>query len=280
MAAPLTVEDQARYTDIIDGILATADLETVTRKKIRMGLETALGGKDLSKQKTAIKALIEERFDAVSTTAPPSSSTVVKQEATSSHSTPKGQANEDHNDDVKDEADGDEIKVSVQPQKKKPRKEKGTGTEDADAKLAALLQAEENQRTRATRGGGAKAAPKKKKAAPRKKSEKRVRPEDDSDLEETDGSSPKKRKAGRGFQKPFNLSYQLAELCGEPQLSRPQVVKRLWAHIKGNDLQDPSDKRQIRCDDAMQAVFKIARVDMFQMNKLVGDHLYPVEEEQ
>jgi upstream activation factor subunit UAF30 len=30
----------------------------------------------------------------------------------------------------------------------------------------------------------------------------------------------------------------------------------------------------------MQAVFKQAKVDMFQMNKLIGNHLYPVEEEQ
>jgi hypothetical protein len=42
---------------LIDGILATADLETVTRKKIRMGLETALGGRDLSDQKVRPCAL-------------------------------------------------------------------------------------------------------------------------------------------------------------------------------------------------------------------------------
>lgn len=47
----VTTEEEARYTEVIDGILATADLETVTRKKIRMGLETAIGGKDLSDQK-------------------------------------------------------------------------------------------------------------------------------------------------------------------------------------------------------------------------------------
>lgn len=63
------------------------------------------------------------------------------------------------------------------------------------------------------------------------------------------------------------------------QLSRPQVVKKLWEHIKANDLQDPKDKRQIRCDEKMQAVFKQARVDMFRMNKEIGNHLYPVGEE-
>ncbi len=44
-------EERSRYTAIIDAILATADLETISRKKIRQGLETSLGGKDLSEQK-------------------------------------------------------------------------------------------------------------------------------------------------------------------------------------------------------------------------------------
>ena len=49
--APVSPEEQKHYTSLIDGILATADLETVTRKSIRGALETALGGKDLSDQK-------------------------------------------------------------------------------------------------------------------------------------------------------------------------------------------------------------------------------------
>lgn len=57
------------------------------------------------------------------------------------------------------------------------------------------------------------------------------------------------------------------------------MVKKLWEHIKANDLQDPKDKRQIVCDEKMQAVFKQARVDMFRMNKDIGSHLYPVEEQ-
>jgi upstream activation factor subunit UAF30 len=44
-------EELLRYTSIIDAILSTSDLETITRKKIRQGLETALGGKDTSDQK-------------------------------------------------------------------------------------------------------------------------------------------------------------------------------------------------------------------------------------
>jgi len=61
-------------------------------------------------------------------------------------------------------------------------------------------------------------------------------------------------------------------------LSRPQVVKKLWEYIKGNELQDPRDKRQIICDEKLQAVFNQSKVNMFSMNKLLGNQLYPVDE--
>ncbi|KAH9897356.1 hypothetical protein F4778DRAFT_771826 [Xylariomycetidae sp. FL2044] len=278
MTTPLTTKEEIRYTEVIDGILAVADLETVTRKKIRVGLESALGGKDLSDQKVSALDLPAAPLTIISPPPPPpppflAPPVAPKTETTPPRPSPKRKANghDDVGHDLEDNADGDEIKVSVQPPKKKQRKG-SAGTEDADAKLAAMLQAQENSRTRATRGGG---TTKKKKPTPRKKSDKKVRPEDDSDVEGSEGSGTKRRKAGGGFQKPFNLSYPLADLCGENQLSRPQVVKKLWEHIKGNELQDPTDKRQILCDEKMQAVFKQSKVDMFQMNKLIGNHLYP-----
>ncbi|KXJ85912.1 hypothetical protein Micbo1qcDRAFT_190754 [Microdochium bolleyi] len=266
MSEPLSAEDERHYTQIIDGILSSVDLETVTRKKIRSSLEAALGGKDLSDQKHAIKELIEQRFDAISNDAQP--------DEASPQPSPKRPAN--GYDDNDDDADGDEIRVSSAPPKKKQRKEKSEGTEDADAKLAAMLQAEENSRSRATRGGGAKAKVVKKKAAPRKKSAKRVGPDDDSDVDGSD--APPKRKAGGGFTKPFNLSEALSDVCGETRLPRTQVVSKLWEYIKANELQDPADKRQIMCDDKLNAIFKTGRISMFQMNKHIGNHLYPVAE--
>ena len=267
---PVTDEELRRYTQLIDAILSTADLETVTRKKVRKGLERALGGKDLSDQKVAIKDLIEARFDAINS---------------------QSQSPDPGNEEEATNGDSSEIKVSLDtynnrtrpyddsgdetPAKKK-HKRASSSIEDADARLAAELQAQENRlaRARTTRGGNTtKAKPSKSKPA-KKKSVAKV---DDSDVE-GDGEAPKKKASG-GFQKPFNLSYQLGELVGVQQLSRPQVVKKLWEHIKGNALQDPSDKRQIRCDDKMQAVFKQQKIDMFQMNKLLSNHLYPVDEE-
>ncbi|KAH8645524.1 hypothetical protein BX600DRAFT_166613 [Xylariales sp. PMI_506] len=284
MSLPLSPEEESRYTEIIDNILATANLETVSRKKIRAGLEAALGGKDLSDQKAAIKTLIEQRFDAISAGGDDSNApNKAHQPERSPDVSPKrvnGHADEDDVEGDRGDDNADEIQVSTQPPRKKQRKSEDT--EDADAKLAAMLQAQENRLgARATRGGGAKAKPvKKKKAAPRKKSSNKVSAEDDSDLSGAEDSSAKRRKTGGGFQKPFNLSTPLAEVCGgEYTLSRPQVVKKLWEHIKANELQDPKDKRQIRCDEKMHAVFKQSKVDMFQMNKMIGDHLYPLDEE-
>lgn len=63
------------------------------------------------------------------------------------------------------------------------------------------------------------------------------------------------------------------------QMSRPQTVKRLWQYIREHDLQDPSDRRQIRCDDAMRAVFKQERVHMFTMTKILNQNLYSPDEQ-
>ncbi|ROT37077.1 SWIB-domain-containing protein [Sodiomyces alkalinus F11] len=289
MSRPLTKDEEVRYTAIIDSILATADLNTVTRKKIRAGLEMALGGKDLSDQKDAIKRLIEERFDRLASgAADEADATAVKAEAsaTNGHSgdgegeeeeETKVHAGDEEEEDAEGSSEEADVAASSMPARKKQKRSESE--EDADARLAAELQAQENKlaRTRMTRGGSVG----KKRKAPRKKSGKKAR-HDDSDGGGGEGSeeSAPKRKAGGGFQKPFTLSFPLAQLVGEPQLSRPQVVKKLWEHIKANELQDPSDKRQIRCDEMMHAVFKQSRVDMFQMNKMIGSHLYPVDEEQ
>lgn len=50
----MSSDDNKRYTALIDDILSTADLETISRKKVRQALEAALGGKDLSEQKASI----------------------------------------------------------------------------------------------------------------------------------------------------------------------------------------------------------------------------------
>ena len=82
------------------------------------------------------------------------------------------------------------------------------------------------------------------------------------------------RKPNPAFMKPLTPSDKLAEIVGAKPLPRTQVVKKLWAYIKKNGLQDKKEKRMINADAALKAVFGgKARVDMFEMTKLVSKHL-------
>ncbi|KFZ14637.1 hypothetical protein V502_05978 [Pseudogymnoascus sp. VKM F-4520 (FW-2644)] len=261
-------EEQIRQFSInIDNILSKSDLATISVKKVRNQLQEVVGH-DLSEKKAAVNALIEERFDKI--TSEPSSSPDVPISKAQRPTT-----NGHVKTEVKDESTPDDTDGGSAPPKKKQKKQLSA---DSDAKLAALLQAQENSRGRATRGGDKKKPAKAKSTVKKKKSAAKVKAADDSDIElNSDGEKKVVERKG-GFHKQYALSEPLAALVGEPQLSRPQVVKQIWKHIKGNDLQDPSDKRQIFCDNKMKLVFKQDTVHMFTMNKLLGKHLYEVEE--
>ena len=56
-----------------------------------------------------------------------------------------------------------------------------------------------------------------------------------------------------------------------------QIVRQLWAFIRKNNLQDPSNKRKIICDDALRVVFETDCTDMFKMNKLLAKHILPLD---
>ncbi|CAI6341593.1 unnamed protein product [Periconia digitata] len=274
MAAPLSPQASSMYAAIIDGILANSDLNTISAKRIRKGLQERLDH-DISEHKNAITDLIMARFDrfnaaqnGMADSGPPLPSVEAAPPKTNgNYASPSRKRGTTEDDDENT------------PPAKKHRKVKSA--EDEDAAYAAKLQAEENLRSRArsTRGGNTKkkAAPQKK-TKTKKKSSNRVKDEDDSDLGSGSGAEKKSPSRKGGFHKPMALSEPLSELLGETQLSRPQTVKKIWEYVKARDLQDPNDKRQIRCDDAMRAVFKTDRVHMFTMNKILNQNLYAVDE--
>jgi len=81
-------------------------------------------------------------------------------------------------------------------------------------------------------------------------------------------------KANSAFMKPMTVSAELAAVVGTGPMPRSEVVKKLWAYIKSNNLQDPVKKRNINADAALKAVFGGKEtVDMFEMTKLVSKHL-------
>lgn len=52
-----------------------------------------------------------------------------------------------------------------------------------------------------------------------------------------------------------------------------QVVKKIWAYIKANDLQNPKDKRKIIVDDVL-GTFLVSPVNMMSMNKQLSKHVF------
>ena len=81
-------------------------------------------------------------------------------------------------------------------------------------------------------------------------------------------------KSNASFMKPLSVSAELAAVVGKGPLPRSEVVKKLWAYIKKNNLQDPKKRRNINADEKLVAVFGGKKVvDMFEMTKLVSKHL-------
>jgi chromatin remodeling complex protein RSC6 len=74
--------------------------------------------------------------------------------------------------------------------------------------------------------------------------------------------------------KPMNISEKLAVIVGSKPIPRTEVVKKLWAYIKKNGLQDKKNKRNINADEHLRIVFGGKNtVSMFEMTKLVSKHL-------
>jgi DNA topoisomerase III len=78
------------------------------------------------------------------------------------------------------------------------------------------------------------------------------------------------RKAAVGTLKP---SASLAAVIGDGTYARTEVVKKIWDYIKANGLQDPADKRSIKADSKLQAVFGKDSATMFELAGIIGKHL-------
>ena len=81
-------------------------------------------------------------------------------------------------------------------------------------------------------------------------------------------------KENSAFMKPMNLSPELEAVVGKGPMPRSEVVKQLWVYIKGKNLQDPANKRNINADENLKKVFGGKEtVNMFEITKLVSKHL-------
>lgn len=89
------------------------------------------------------------------------------------------------------------------------------------------------------------------------------------------GRGPKSstRKA-RGLGKKLKTSAALQTLFGtKEKLSRAEILKLLWKHIKDNDLQNPDKKSFIRPDTKMIPIFGKEEFPFMGMIKYTNKHL-------
>ncbi|CAH8363763.1 unnamed protein product [Eruca vesicaria subsp. sativa] len=80
-------------------------------------------------------------------------------------------------------------------------------------------------------------------------------------------------KEGKGILKTVPVSKTLASFAGESELSRATAVKKVWEHIKSNNLQNPDNRKEIFCDDKLKTIFEGKdKVGFTEIAKLLSPH--------
>ena len=154
--------------------------------------------------------------------------------------------------------------------KKKAAKKKAAKKKAAPKKKAAAKKKTVKKKT-AKKAAKKKAAPKKKAAAKKKTAKKK--PAAKKKAAKKKGKKVK-RKPNPSFMRPLQPDAHLGAVVGSKPLPRTQVVKKLWAYIKKNNLQDSQNRRMINADEKLRNIFGGKKqVSMFEMTKLVNKHL-------
>lgn len=85
------------------------------------------------------------------------------------------------------------------------------------------------------------------------------------------------KKGQSDFMQPLQPSLQLAVIVGSKPMPRTEIVSKIWDYIKKKGLQDKVNKRMVRTDDALKAVFdNKEELSMFELAGLFGKHVTPV----
>jgi chromatin remodeling complex protein RSC6 len=83
----------------------------------------------------------------------------------------------------------------------------------------------------------------------------------------------KKRTPNAAFMKAMTPSSSLAAIIGDRPVPRTEVTKKVWEYIKKNNLQDANKRTMINADAKLREIFKKGQVSMFEMTKLINNHL-------
>ena len=83
----------------------------------------------------------------------------------------------------------------------------------------------------------------------------------------------KKRTPNAAFMKAMTPSAALAAIIGDKPVPRTEVTKKVWEYIKKNSLQDSAKRTMINADAKLKEIFRKGQVSMFEMTKLINNHL-------
>jgi len=114
----------------------------------------------------------------------------------------------------------------------------------------------------------------KKKTAAKKSAKKSARrPAARKSAKKSTRKAAKKRTPSAAFMKAMQPDSALGAVVGNSAIPRTEVVKKVWAYIRRNGLQDSKNKRNVNADEKLRAVFGKSTVNMFEMMKLINKHL-------
>jgi len=274
----------------IEEILKDADLDNTSAKKVRIQLQEKLDC-DLTERKKEVDDLVMEVID----------------EQTQDEEDGDDEEDEDDEEEEEDSEDEKPKKKKVAPKPKKvAAKPKKKASADSDSGSGSEYNpgggSDDEEEEVPSDGGGSdyepdepvkvgRGAKSKKKAAKRdsdgdssgeewggkKKGSKGRKKKNSSDDEDSDYEKPKAKKGrkggGNGYTAPVKLSEELADIVGGDEMPRHEVVKRMWAYIKDNKLQDPKNKQFIKCDEKLSKVIPTKKFRGFGMVKYLKEHM-------
>lgn len=267
-------------------ILKDANLEETAAKKVRLQLEANLKC-DLSARKKEVDDLVMEYVNAQDESGEDEEEDDEDEEEESPKKNSKKPAakkkgdsededEEDEEEEDEEDSEGDKKKKGKRgaPAKRSapPKKKKGGSDSEEESEGSEASDDDDYKPNK-----GPKSSPKK--AGPGRK--KKGGSDSDSD-EDWKRSKPKAKKAasgakrgsgkGTGFTRPYNLSPELAAICGAESLPRHEVVKKVWTIIKERNLYDPKNKQYAICDSELQKVIGVKRFRTFGMLKYLKPH--------
>lgn len=71
----------------------------------------------------------------------------------------------------------------------------------------------------------------------------------------------------------WTVSSELEEIVGAKRLTRPQIVKKVWAYIKSHKCQDSKNRRMINPDKKLAEVLGSRSIDMLKMAGHLNKHI-------